>query len=835
MLNTDIFKFEFVDRKNERQLIDAYLSDFTKSLGYALWLSGKRGTGKSFFLTEYIATKKEYTSIYVNVDINNSSPGTYLKALITQLNKAANLKFVNYLRANYKSIATIGQKAVNVALSLADLDDIGLDELGSSITNYFVSTCGEKENTVMVVKKYIVEALRKCERLVFILDNFSQCDPSSLDIIVSTIHELLCDMHLKFIICTTDDDLKDRFDIKSILAEKIPNKQLVIHPFQQKQLFARMIEHTFDLNEANIKLLSRVFELCHGVPQQFKEILINLYAAQGIVVDGNKAQFVMDAFQQLLVRGGITFDIESLCQKQKGAKAILQIIALWGAPISSSILYEFLDYLAGIDPIPILREDARKTLQSLEDLHIISRTFEDHTIQLQFEHDSLKLAVGEYYRDDRIVPFLHYSFYEYLMTLSDELEKPYWRRYYQSLLAYHSYAAQTDGWIDYNYNYGFTFFTAGLFNEAERLFSRLESVVATLSGKQLLTMGITLFYCGYYRKADDLLSNISSRGLMDRLSFEEIVTLYIFQARTRSCTLDSTRALEAIAQAEDLDISDSRLQIMLIGTKQSILYLTPGGFSEAKALFDNLVSSNTESREMALIYQSAMDYYEGAESQFFLNKGLTIARRFSDHITEGKILNNMGFEYLRCGNYEEAHQLYTQSIAILKDYQPHEQVYPYSNLAVLHMISGEWEQAISDIVEALFWNRSEYASLVLKTNRMLCYYFSNNQQWEKIYEELYSYVSVQHSVDDKIFKKICINMALIATKDHRHFPEASKLLDRCKPHLETEWPHGKYRYLKLYQKVTGRTVVLTPPSNPCYTQYYCDLEFEPWLINFSHD
>ena len=78
MLNTDIFQFEFVDRTDERQKVDEYLDDFSKSPGYALWMNGKRGTGKSFFLTKYVATKKEFTSIYVNVEMGNVAPETYL-------------------------------------------------------------------------------------------------------------------------------------------------------------------------------------------------------------------------------------------------------------------------------------------------------------------------------------------------------------------------------------------------------------------------------------------------------------------------------------------------------------------------------------------------------------------------------------------------------------------------------------------------------------------------------------------------------------------------------------------------------------------------------------
>lgn len=835
MLNTDIFNFEFVDRQNEREMVDKFLMNSYESSGYALWLSGKRGTGKTFFLTQYVCTKEDFVSAYVNTDINNTSPGIYLKTFIAQLNKAANLKFSSYLRANYKSIATIGQKAINVALSFADLDDTGLDELGSSITNYFVSKHGEKENTVIVIKKYIAEALKKCDKMIFILDNFSLCDPSSLEVIVSALHALLDNGHLRFIICTTDDDLESRFDIKSILAEKIPNKQIVIYPFQQKQLFVRMLEHTFDLNESNIKLLAQAFELCQGIPQRFKEILINLYTDRGIIFHDNKAQFVMGIFQQILFKGEFTFDIESLCKKKKGVKTILHVIALWGVPILSSVLFDFLEFLADSDPFSILKNEVIEILQFLEELHIIIRSFENNSVLFQFEHDSLKLAVSEYFREDRFVPFLHFNIYEYLMIRIHDLKHPYWSRYYQGLLALHSFAAQADGWIECNFDYGSTFFEAGLFKEAGQIFSRLESVVALLSGEQLLTMGITLFHCGQYHKADDLLSNIQLRHLMRNFSTEQAVNLYIFQAKAQSCMLDSKRALNTIKQAENLIFNYERLRIITMGAKQSILFLTPNGFKEAKAIFDNLVEENLNIQEMVIVYQSAMDYYEGAQAQDLLNKGLSLATTFSNRIAEGKILNNMGFEHLRCGNYAEAHRCFEESISIIRDCQPHEQAYPFSNLAVLHMISGDWEQALDYIVESLFWNKSEYASLVLKTNRMLCYYFTGNSLWEKLYRELNDYIKSKYCVDDKIYKKICINMAVVASKDNSRISEAKDLLDQCYPHLANEWSHGKYRFFKLYEKVTGIKNVLTPPADSNQFQYYCGIEFEPWLLNFSHD
>ena len=86
MLNTDIFKFEFVDRVEERRTIDKYLLNFSKSSNYTLWMHGKRGTGKSYLLTEYIMAKRTFTSVYVNIEIENESSGAYIKNFISQLN-----------------------------------------------------------------------------------------------------------------------------------------------------------------------------------------------------------------------------------------------------------------------------------------------------------------------------------------------------------------------------------------------------------------------------------------------------------------------------------------------------------------------------------------------------------------------------------------------------------------------------------------------------------------------------------------------------------------------------------------------------------------------------
>jgi len=48
MDNTSLFRFNFVDRKEQKQLINDFLKDKTDS--NVLWIHGLHGVGKSFLL-----------------------------------------------------------------------------------------------------------------------------------------------------------------------------------------------------------------------------------------------------------------------------------------------------------------------------------------------------------------------------------------------------------------------------------------------------------------------------------------------------------------------------------------------------------------------------------------------------------------------------------------------------------------------------------------------------------------------------------------------------------------------------------------------------------------
>jgi tetratricopeptide (TPR) repeat protein len=212
---------------------------------------------------------------------------------------------------------------------------------------------------------------------------------------------------------------------------------------------------------------------------------------------------------------------------------------------------------------------------------------------------------------------------------------------------------------------------------------------------------------------------------------------------------------------------------------------------------------------------------------------LELSQSFSDRIAEGKILNNLGFEYLRSADYSRAKRSFKKSISILKESQAHEQAFPHSNLAVVNMIDCKWEEALKSILDALCYNKSTYASLVLKTNRMICYYNAKNIEWETLHRELYEYIMSAKGIDDKIYKKICVNLAIISAENNFK-EEAIVLLEHCKPFLKHEKKCGLYRYFVLRSSLLNENSDDFKTSS-VYSEYHSGFNFEPWLLNFTHD
>lgn len=825
MLNTDIFDFEFVDRTEEKKIIDDYL-DFKKNTGhYVLWICGKSGVGKTFLMNKYICIRKNIHCVYV--DSKEYDSGNYLKRLLSKLSESAELKFVQYIKNNYTFVTNLGQKAAKTSQEIASLSDIGLIELITCISNYLVSKQKENENVVKVINKYIEEIIKKKGNTVILLDNFSKCDNASLDFLVQIIHKSIQNNNVRFIISTTDEDIEKRNDIKAVLAEKIPNNILKIEAFANRTLFVRMLEEKIDLDKNSIELIMDAFSICQGYPQRFKELLINLYSNQGFIISHSdpKAQFVNEIFAKLLMKKVMTLDIEKLPSEYK---PILQIITLWGMPIPFSILSDLVTYLMENDPLSFIESNILvKSIQYFLDAQILERVYENGETILQFKHDSLFSVSQAYFSATKAVTFLHFCIYSFIKIEKNQ-SSDYLNKYGNGLLPYHAYMGGVSDWVEQNYEYAKFLYQKNRFYDADVIYIRIQNKLRSFSTEQLMLLSKVEYNCGKYEMALDILTYINKDEL---LKVDLKIDYYLLYATVSACMLEMSQAIEAISHVENIKDISVPQKINILSKKMSILFLSHDGYTQAKKIFDSLVQDEKDISEMTQVYISAMDFYTDEISIKYLKKGLSIANTYKDTLTEGKITNNLAFEYLRCGDYKTARQLYFRSIELIKQYQPHEVSYPYSNLAVLDMICKNYEEAINNIVEAIFWNKSSYAEIVLKNNLMLCNFFLGNKDWINQYNYLKAYIKQHVNLDDKIYKKICINLAFLGWKTQR-IEEAIFHLEYYKKYMMNESIHGLYRYQLLCSFVLN-TKIPHKEESPVKSYYY-DIEFEPWIINITH-
>jgi tetratricopeptide (TPR) repeat protein len=328
---------------------------------------------------------------------------------------------------------------------------------------------------------------------------------------------------------------------------------------------------------------------------------------------------------------------------------------------------------------------------------------------------------------------------------------------------------------------------------------------------------------------------IQSDSQFHLLANSEKIETFTLSAKACSILLDTKGAIHNLDNALSLAQKDSGRYIEVCNLKQMVLFLSPGQYEHAASIYNKLINTYGDHYiEMAGVYLTAMDYYSGEKSLTLLNKSLSIfSKDAGSSIYLAKALHNIGFELTRIGKYEEALEKYCKSLETFKMLSYHHQSYPLINKAVILMIQHEWNSAITLLKEALFWTKSQYPTLVIKGNMAICLYYLSDNTWRNYYDELMDYLEQGLDVDNNIYKKLLLNFAIIMLRENNH-SKCADLLKKCKPHVFNERKQGTYRYISLCNKLFLENTELPVLDND-KKAYYKEIEFEPWLITFSHD
>ncbi|WP_339101744.1 hypothetical protein [Candidatus Enterococcus clewellii] len=832
MDNREFFDFDFVDRLEEREIAKKFLEESSSS-PHVLWISGDRGVGKTYFIDNVFNKNIEWFLIHVESE-KDENDISYISNFIQKLQEISGNKFIDYIKLNYSSFVETGTNITKTILDIYKIPDFGVSDIVSNCIHGFIDFKQQQYTLSKTVAKYIQSIIKKKQKIIFCFDNFTRCSPLLIDIIEMTIIENLSNDNLRFIICTTNEDLELAQFHKNFLVEKIPNVKLNMEPFKKNYFFVEILSKTCEIDEEIRECLNTLFYQCGGYPQRFKQTLINLYTKNGIICrEKPKAYFLVDKFKQLLLTESVDFDYESTTFEQK---LILTIMSVWKIPFPIEILQSYLEYLLNeFGNIAFLTssESVRKSIADLINLHIIKIESYCKTDCLKFKHDSLNeiiLDLNEDIVQKSYLAFFNYDFLE--QKRIPNLQTDYWMLNLDYIRSFQAYYSKRSNWKEVNYEYAVKLYGNGQSYEALQIFNRLNDEIGTIPPRWLIVIAKNLLDCGEFKRSEEMLVIIEDRYL-NEISIKEKITVYSMLARTKCHSYDYEQSFEFIDTAIHLSEINQLPFTELLTQKQSIFFVSPGKFEAAKIMFEDLHARDLDHPSMIGVYQSSMDFYEGRKSIELLDKGYQLAQKYDENgLSSSKILHNKGFEHIRCSDFDKAILLTEEARKNFENTSVHYQAYSYNNLAVIEMINGNWQSAVEHLMNAYVWNKNNYIYNIINTNFFVCYSALKDSKAVVYKKELEELISTNSNLDDRIYKKILINLA-IDSKNNNDFYSMERYLNLYRPRFQNDVPSGKCRFISLYNNFSSEQLCM--PDVPLETErYYKEIEFEPWLTTITH-
>lgn len=829
MKNTDLFNFNFSNHEHEISKLTEILKNNNKD--NIIWIDGNSGAGKSFFLKYNVVDNnlKEYEVFYIE-KVGKEESKSYISFLAESLNKKSrNQSFISFLKNNYTGIVDVIKKTKGMVLSLSGVTDFGILDVALDFSKKFLSKNNECHDYTSVLIEYL-DKLLKGEKIIIILDNFTLCDAESLDIISQLLYYYCGDKRIIFILVTTHQKLKERPDLITLVSEKVDVERITIEPFDDISYLFRMIDGIYDLHLCDEDDLETLFEICKGYPQKLKTFFQNLYIQNGIEFIDEKARIKQEYFHDLLLKEEYKISDLDYNSMKPNVKYLLQIIAAWAMPIRFTVLEKFSEYVNGIDGIwrNVVKKDIEKACIYLDELEILEYIYQEGNLKyIKFQHDSYYSTIYNFLKDNTVhLRFFHYCIYNFVInnkSLFKEEELSF-------LYSYNSWKAQVDDWVDINYTYGLKLIEDKQYKRGQKILDRIAEYQDKLTINQKLIIAENCYNVGKYEKARSILELIGKQ-LENIHDYQNRIDYFIINTKVNIMLFEYDQAiqqLDTVLKNEQILELD---RITLLYFKFSILCMMPSGFNRAFQLFKNTVENYKAQSAMIKVYKSAMDYYKGDKSFELLETGLRIAKSTSELEEVAMLMHNIGFEYFRCGHYSKSKEYTEKGLNALKQYKQHETSYCLNNLAVIYMIDGEWMKALNLLNKSLFYNKSQYGAIAMKGNMMVCHYeLGNDKLCNELMTELLNFLEENNNIDDKLYKKIYTNLAIILFKNHE--------VEKAKGYFNTALKYTKKKSKDSSARINKYLSLINNTSYKLktnkYRDYYYDLPYEPWLLTFGH-
>lgn len=311
MKTTDLFDFRFVDRINEKKILEAFLSRKSENV---LWIKGYHGFGKTNFFQHVIKQHNEYKICYIDIK-KNETDIDILSNFIKILQSFCDIDFMTNVTTKYKHFYDFTYKKTKTLSSeffpqISDYVSAILD-----LTYYAVTYQNETKNPLDMVSDYI-DLILNNKKLCICIDNFSRCTNEMAEHFFQIIKKNLGNERFRACIITTSEDLND--DLKEMIYHQLPYVDIKIKGLERFIYFHQILDPIFDLTDFSKEDFLYLYQKCEGSPKKLSTTISKLLEKNGIsLFEHRKAKINKTELFRILQTNHVKFEENDFSPVQK--------------------------------------------------------------------------------------------------------------------------------------------------------------------------------------------------------------------------------------------------------------------------------------------------------------------------------------------------------------------------------------------------------------------------------------------------------------------------------------------------------------------------------------
>lgn len=805
MKTTDLFDFSFVDREYEKKVFKKFISSSDKNI---LWIDGEHGVGKTTFLSHMLKFHTNFEFAYF--DIKSSKNGEeIIEGFIKVIQKYAAKDFCSFLVKEYKSFYNNWGKVIN---DLSKLMPNNLNNIIPTIlntSNYVINQVDGREESISVVLKYINKISEK-QNLFICIDNFSSCNQDIADIFFDIFKPLLENQHCRICIITASNDMNDEKRIQ--IRESIPYVSLNLVKFDKEIYFYQIMEPIFSMDNLSNDDIKYIYCKCDGKPHKLSVVISKLLDKDGIIYNNNmkKAEINKSTLQYVLSKEYIHYRPDDFTAVQKWI--IFSFLCLYdGAPIQivkelalyisqQNLLYKcYTEEMFHAELIKII--DHKQLLSDGQNLNIC--------------HDSDYIDYMDIFSSSNMMPIFSKNTYEFILNNSELMNR-------EDLLCQHMRKANITSWQERNYLYGLNLYNSHQYFDAQKVFSFLLEQEEALSNQHLLLIAMNQYETGKYGDTIRIIEKIDISKLES--SIEKFRLFYYWGRSIYNYDGNIEKAIDKLNCSKNYVNLQSKEYIEVQNLLQMYYMEIPDMFSNALDIFNQIriCYKGLYPDVWAKAMRGCHNFLKNnKEALSLLNEAHDCT---CDMLERQYIKNTRGFVYARSGDFENAKKCFETAYEKIKKLKKHESSYAANNLAVCYMIEEKYTKAEEILLDALFWNKTNYCKIVLNVHLMLCECFLNHQsELEKYFSFLEAYINSSKPKDHIMCRKLYLNIAVVSKQLNNEITY-NNYIKKAEKYIENTSSEWRFYAIQGHpQKPKPRNI------------YYNYAKFDPWFIVYAHD